>query len=104
MTTINSVQFRDICDGVWRDRAGVLRGRGLLSGEAALLRAVFWRLCKSGVKPTNSTENYGSKPTILTYQSIVGRMLELNARPLFDGAPILKELVENYQNEIGHSD
>ena len=104
MTTINSVQFREICNGVWRDRVAVLRGRGLLSGEAALLRAVFWRLCKSGVKPTNSTENYSSKPTILTYQSVVGCMLELNARPLFDGGPILKELVENYQNEIGHSD
>jgi hypothetical protein len=104
MTTINSEQFGEICNGVWRDRADVLRGRGLLSGEAALLRAVFWRLCKSGVKPTNNAENYGSKPTTLSYQLVVGSMLELNARPLFDGAPILKELVENYQNEIAHSD
>ena len=104
MTTINSEQFGEICNGVWRDRAEVLRGRGLLSGEAALLRAVFWRLCKSGVKPTNSAENYGSKPTTLSYQLVVGSMLERNARPLFDGAPILKELVENYQNEIAHSD
>ncbi len=104
MTTINSEQFGEICNGVWRDRAAVLKGRGLLSGEAALWRAVFWRLCKSGVKPTNSAENYGSKPTILSYQLVVGSMLELHARPIFDGAPILKELVENYQNEIGRSD
>src|ERR1700730_4364318 len=104
MTTINSAQFREICNGVWRDRADVVRGRGLLSGEAALLRAVFWRLCKSGVKPTNSAENDSSKPTMLSYQSVVGCMVELNARPLFDGAPILKELVENYQNEIERSD
>jgi hypothetical protein len=104
MATINSEQFGEICNGVWRDRADVLRGRGLLSGEAALLRAVFWRLCKSGVKPTSNAENYGSKPTTLSYQLVVGSMLELNARPLFDGAPILKELVENYQNEIAHSD
>jgi hypothetical protein len=104
MTTINSEQFGEICNGVWRDRAAVLRGRGLLSGEAALLRAVFWRLCKWGVMPAGSVENDSSKPTIHSYQSVVGCMLELNARPLFDGAPILKELVENYQNEVGHSD
>lgn len=104
MTTINSEQFGEICDGVWRDRAAVLRGRGLLSGEATLVRAVFWRLCKAGVKPAGSAENYGSKPTVLSYQSVVGSMLELSARPPFDGAPILKELVERYQNEIGHTD
>lgn len=104
MITINSEQFGEICNGVWRDRAAVLRGRGLLSGEAALLRAVFWRLCKSGVKPAGNAEDYGSKPTILSYQLVLGSMLELNARPIFDAAPILKELVENYQNETGLSD
>jgi hypothetical protein len=101
MTTINSAQFGEICNGVWRDRAAVLRGRGLLSGEATLVRAVFWRLCKAGVKPTRGAESYGSKPTILAYQLVVGRMLEVNARPAFDGAPILKALVERYQNEVG---
>jgi len=104
MTTINSEQFGEICNGVWRDRAAVLRGSGLLSGEATLVRAVFWRLCKAGVEPTGSAESYGSQPTILAYQSVMGRMLEKHARPAFDGAPILKELVERYQNEIGHSD
>jgi len=104
MTTINSEQFGEICNGVWRDRAAVLRGRGLLSGEATLVRAVFWRLCKAGVKPAGNVENYGAKPTILSYQSVVGSMLELSARPPFDGAPILKELVERYQKEIGPSD
>jgi hypothetical protein len=104
MTTINSEQFGEICNGVWRDRAAVLRGRGLLSGEATLVRAVFWRLCKAGVNATSSAENYSSQPTILAYQVVVGRMLEVNARPAFDGAPILKELLDRYQNEIGHSD
>ena len=103
MTTINSGQFGEICNGVGRDRAAVLRGRGFLSGEAALVRAVYWRLWKAGVKPANSAENYNSKPTILTYQLVVRSMLEVSARPLFDGAPILKELVERYQNEVEHS-
>ncbi|MGI8733918.1 MAG: hypothetical protein ACR2LM_11555 [Pyrinomonadaceae bacterium] len=103
MNRINSEQFADICNGVWSDRAAVLRDRGLLSGDAALVRAVFWRLCKAGVKPTSSAENYDEEPTILDYQSVVSRMLELNARPAFDGAQILKELVERYQSEVESS-
>lgn len=100
MTTINSDQFGEICNAVWRDRAAILRGCGGLSGEAALVRAVFWRLCKAGVRSTGCAESYGSKPTILTYQLVVGRMLEVNARPAFDSGPILKELVARYQNEV----
>ena len=40
------------------------------------------------------------EPTILAHEIVVGQMLEVNARPAFDGAPILKELVERYQNEV----
>lgn len=78
----------------------MLEGRGLLSGEAALVRAVFWRLCKAGVQPAGSLEDNHSKPTIRTYQLVVGCMLELNARPPFDAAPILNELIQRYQNEV----
>jgi hypothetical protein len=74
-----------------------------LSGEVALVRAVFWRLCKAGVKTTGCAEGYGSEATILAYQSVVGRMLELSARPPFDGVPILKDLVDRYQTEVGPS-
>ena len=103
MNTINSEQFGEICNGVWRDRAAVLRGRGLLSGEATLVRAVFWRLCKAGIKTKGCADNDASKPAILAYQLVVGRMLEANGRPAFDCAPILKELLQRYQNEIGNS-
>jgi len=103
MTTINSEQFGEICDAVWRDRAGVLSGRGSLSGEATLLRAVFWRLCKAGIKTKGCADNDGSKPAVLAYQLMVGRMLHANGRPAFDSAPILKELLEHYQNEVGSS-
>jgi hypothetical protein len=103
MTTINSEQFGEICNGVWSDRATVLSGRGLLSGEATLLRAVFWRLCKAGVNSASGAETYSSQPTILAYQVVVGRMLKVNAQPAFDGAPILKELLDRYQNEVGRS-
>jgi len=100
MTTINSEQFGEICDAVWRDRASVLRGRGNLSGEATLARAVFWRLCKAGIKTKGCAESDSSTPAILAYQLVVGRMLELNGRPAFDSAPILKGLLERYTEEI----
>jgi hypothetical protein len=100
MSTITSEQFGEICNAVWRDRAAVLMGRGLLSGEATLVRAVFWRLRKAGIMTKGCSENDGSKPTILAYQSVVGRALEENGRPAFDSGPILKELVERYQNEV----
>ena len=99
MDTINSEQFGEICNSVWRDRATVLSGRGSLSGEATLVRAVFWRLCKAGINPKGSADNDGSKPQMLAYQLVVGRMLAANGRPAFDSAPILKELVERYANE-----
>lgn len=101
MGTINSNQFEAICNKVWDQRAVVLRGRGRLSGETALMRAVFWRLCNAGVRTTGCAESYGLEPTILAYQSVVGRMLELSASPAFDGAPILKELIDRYQVEVG---
>jgi hypothetical protein len=100
LKTISSKEFGEMCDGVWSDRAAVLRDRGVLSGDAALVRAVFWRLCKAGVKADTDAENYDTKPTILAYQLVVSRMLEVNARPAFDGAQILRELVKRYQAEI----
>ena len=99
MITINSEQFGEICNGVWRDREAVLEGRGILSGEATLVRAVFWRLCKVGLNPKGSADSDGSKPAMLAYQLVVGRMLAANGRPAFDGAPILNALVERYTNE-----
>jgi hypothetical protein len=100
MTTINSEQFGEICNAVWRDRDAVLRGCGNLSGEATLMRAVFWRLCKAGLKTKGCAENDSSKPAILAYQLVVGRMLEASGRPAFSSAPILQELLDRYQGEV----
>ncbi len=103
MTTINSEQFGEICNSVWHDRAAILRGSGFLSGEATLVRAVFWRLCQAGIKTKGCVDNDGSKPAILAYQLVVGRMLEMNGCPVFDGTPMLKELIQRYQSEVGSS-
>jgi hypothetical protein len=100
MATINSEQFGEICNGVWRDREAVLGGRGSLSGEATLVRAVFWRLCKAGINPKSSVDSDPPKPQMLAYQLVVGRMLAANGRPAFDGAPMLNALVERYANEV----
>jgi hypothetical protein len=72
MSTVDSEEIKRICDGVWQDRAGILAARGLLSGEAALTQALYWRLCKVGRNPNEST---------------------------LDCAPFLDELVRQYRTE-----
>jgi len=101
MTTIDAKQFQDICDRVWTERAMVLRGRGRLSGDATLVRAVFWRLCKAGLQSRGCADNDASTPAIDAYQIVVNKMVEANARPAFDGKLILNELVARYENEFG---
>ena len=99
MARINSAQFEEICTGVWNDRSEVLSGRGLLTGEAALLRAVYWRLFKVGVRPADGPENHSFEQTSAMYQLVVGCMLELNSKPTFDGSANLRELLKRYEAE-----
>ena len=101
--TINSEQFEEICNGVWRDRATLLSGRGFLSGEAALMRAVYWRLSKAGIKPILSAEDYGSPRTASSYGLGVSCMLEMHGRPRFDGTQYLNVLVQHYKQELRDS-
>lgn len=99
MTTINSEKFAEICSKVWLDRSAVLTGRGLLSGEGALVRAVYWRLRNLAALPANSTENYGSPQTVSAYRMGVGRLLEVNGHPNFDGSQFIDELLHRYEHE-----
>jgi len=101
--TINSKQFQEICNGVWRDRDRLLSGRGFLSGEAALMRAVYWRLSKAGIKPILSAEDYGSPRTASSYELGVSCMLEKHGRPRFDGTQYLNVLVQHYKQELTES-
>ena len=101
--TINSEQFNELCNGVWRDRAKLLEGRGFLSGEAALMRAVYWRLSKAGIKPILSAENYGSPHAVSSYELGVSCLLEVHGRPRFNGFQYLNELVQRYKNELRES-
>jgi hypothetical protein len=97
---INSEQFQEICNGVWRDRAVLLKGRGFLSGEAALMRAVYWRLSKAAIKRIVSAENYSFPRAASSYELGVSCLLEVNGRPRFNGIRYLKELVQRYRNEM----
>jgi hypothetical protein len=98
--TINSEEFQEICNGVWRDRAIVLKGRGFLNGEAALMRAVYWRLSKAGISPLISAESYGSPRAAASYELGVNCLLEVHGRPRFNGTQYLEQLVQRYRNEL----
>ena len=98
ITTINQERFAEICSKVWLDRSAVLTGRGLLSGEGALVRAVYWRLRNLAALPANSTENYGSPQTVSDYRIGVGRLLEINGHPNFDCSQF-NDVLRRYQHE-----
>ena len=102
-STINATQFGEICGRVWIDRASLLKGKGKLSGEATLVRAVFWRLCKAGIKTRGCVDADGTKPALLGYQLIVLEMLKTSSRPPFDGAPMLDALIDRYQKEAAEA-
>ena len=58
MGKIDAERFGQICNDVWRDRVAILSRRGVLSDEAALRRAVYWRICKAGGEPDQNIANY----------------------------------------------
>lgn len=74
MSAIASEKIKSICDGVWRDRAAIVGGAGILGSEDALVGAAYWRLCKAGYEPGESLE---------------------------DCAPFLRELLRQYRAEEG---
>ena len=100
MSTINPEEFKELCAGVWRDRSHVVSGRGFLTADAALMRAVYWRLCKAGVMKDGLPENYSSAQSASTYETVAGCVMEINTKPTFDCAPYLQELRERYEQEV----
>jgi hypothetical protein len=74
MSILAPERIKQICDGVWRDRAAILGGRGVLSGEDSLVGAAYWRICEAGCRPGDSIADY---------------------------APFFRELVRQYRVEAG---
>lgn len=73
MDVMASETIKQICEGVWRDRATILNGRGTLRGEDALVGAAYWRLCEAGREPCENIE---------------------------DCAPYLREMLRQYRAEV----
>jgi hypothetical protein len=94
-----SDKFKRVCDHVWRDREAILTGRGCLTGEAALMRAVYWRLCKAWGGVSACEDGSHSGQTLFTYQRLVGILLTQNVGPHYDGSLLLNELVRRYREE-----
>lgn len=69
---VTADEIKRVCDGVWRDRAAILGSRGFTSGEEALVRAAYWRLCNAGRRPGSG---------------------------IADCAPFLRELIRLYRAE-----
>ena len=101
--TIDPATVEAICHQVWQDRVAVLEGRGFLSADAALARAVYWRLAKSNFSRTGNVENYDSSQTFSTYRVALNCLLELNARTPFDCAPFLEALIQRCQVETAQN-
>ena len=97
MIALNTETFEQICDGVWRDRASILQGRGSLDGEVALLRAVYWRLCKAGGESGQSINDYHAENLVRAYRQMIGATIAQHAARPFDGAHFLEELLRRYR-------
>ena len=97
--SIDAQKFGQICNDVWREREGILSCKGIVTGEAALIRAVYWRLCKVGGKPSKSINDCDTVRSSLAYKLVVARILELCAHPRFDCAPFINGLIDRYRQE-----
>jgi hypothetical protein len=99
MNRLASDKFTRVCHGVWADRDTILSRRGGLSGEAALIRAVYWRLCKSWGGSFPSADGAGVGHMLLDYQRLVCLLLTKHVGAHYDGSPFLNELVRQYREE-----
>jgi hypothetical protein len=99
MSAINSEMFNEICEGVWKNRASILAGRGNCSGEVALLRAVYWRLCKVGGESGQVGDDCDAAHMLPAYQKLIARTISGHASPRFDGAPLLDKLLQRYRED-----
>lgn len=97
--TDKSEKFKRVCDGVWHDREAILSRRGGLSGEATLMRAVYWRLYKAWGGSGARIDAHYTGYMLLNYQRLVNIMLTQHAGSQFDGTPVLNELVRKYREE-----
>lgn len=99
MNRLASEKFTRVCGGVWNDRDTILSRRGCLSGEAALMRAVYWRLCKSWGGSFPAMDGADNGHVLLKYERLVCILLTRHVGTHYDGSTLLSELVRQYRKE-----
>jgi hypothetical protein len=99
MNQLASEKFTRVCDGVWTSRDAILSCRGSLSGEAALMRAVYWRLCKAWGGAFPAADGADKGHMLLEYQRLVCILLTKHVGTHYDGSPLLNDLVRQYREE-----
>jgi len=81
--SINEQEFQQLCEGVERDSTAILRDRGGLTGDLALQRELFTRLChrlEINTESSQVTDLLGSEPG---YSFAIMQTLEENMHPDF---------------------
>jgi hypothetical protein len=80
---INEHEFRQLCEGVECDAATILCGRGLLTGDLAMLRELFTRLCNRLMINTESPQVTDLLESEAGYSFAIVQTLEENMHPDF---------------------
>lgn len=86
---ISEHEFRLLCDGVERDAAAILRDHRDLTGEAAMQRELFTRLCGVLEIDTDSAQAADLLDTGNGYSFAIMQTIEEKMRPDFPYIEIL---------------
>lgn len=81
--SINEHEFRQLCEGVECDAATILRDREFLTGDLAMQRELFTRLCDKLTIDTESAQVTDLLESEAGYSFAIMQTLEENMHPAF---------------------
>ena len=81
--SINEHEFQQLCEGVECDAAVILRDRGGLTGDIAMQRELFTRLCHRLEINTESSQVTDLLESEIGYSFAIMQTLEENMHPDF---------------------
>lgn len=81
--SINEHEFQKLCEGVECDADVILRNRGVLTGDLAMQRELFTRLCHRLMINTESAQVIDLLENETGYSFAIMQTLEENMRPAF---------------------
>ena len=92
--TINEQNFRQLCDEVEADSGAILQECGELTGETAMQREIFTRLCRKLEIDVNSPEATELLEEQTGYSFAIMQTLEERMHPAFPYVEILGPLLK----------